>query len=111
MTKLNKISGVIMVSEGIKKMTIEMTQESEQYIKENGSSITVLLGSLTGCCSGAVPIPQINLGVPKNLSLYKKNIIGDITVFVDIRIGTEKKIQISLAKLLWFKRLSVDMVK
>lgn len=95
----------------IDKIIIELTNEAEEYIKEKGSFVMVLLGTMTGCCSGAVPIPQVSLGTPKNLSIYKKIILGDITVFVDIRIDTEKKIQISLEKLLWFQRLSVGLVK
>lgn len=91
------------------KMRVKITIEAEQYIKENGRSVMIILGSMTGCCGGTAPMPQIELGVPKNLSGYEKNTIKDITVFIDKLIETDKQIDISLGKLLWFKKLSIEI--
>jgi len=91
------------------KMRVEVTHEAEQYIKGNGCSVMVLLGTMTGCCGGTAPMPQIHIGSPQDLSGYEKNVMGDITVFVDKRINAEK-IDILISKLLWFRKLSVDIV-
>lgn len=90
-------------------MKVEITSEAEKYIKKNGRSVMVLSGTMTGCCGGAAPMPQIELGSPKDLSGYMQNDMGDITVFIDIRIDINKQINISLGKLLWFKKLYVEL--
>ena len=89
-------------------MRIKISNEAEQYIKENGNSAMILLGNVTGCCGGAAQMSQIHLGSPENPLGYERNSIGDITVFVDKRLETEKQINIFLGRLLWLKRLSVE---
>jgi hypothetical protein len=90
-------------------MRISITHEAQQYIEEDGHSVIILLGRITGCCGGAAPMPQIELGSPKELSGYEHNIIGYINVFVDKSIDIETQIDISLGKLLWFKKLLVEL--
>ncbi|PRR76625.1 CC/Se motif family (seleno)protein [Clostridium thermopalmarium] len=93
-------------------MRFEITHEAEQYIKNNGNSAMVLLGNITGCCGGGggMVIPEIDLRTSKDLSGYDQIIIGDINIFVDKRIDSKKKIEISLGKFLWIKSLSVELV-
>lgn len=91
-------------------MKVNITHEAEKYIKENGRSVMIIVGTMTGCCGGTAPMPQIELGLPKNLPGYEENVIDDITVFIDKRIETEKQIDISLGKLLWLKKLSIEII-
>lgn len=91
-------------------MKIKIAQEAEQYIKENGHTVAVLLGKVSGCCGGAAQMPQVQSGLPENLSGYTVNIIGDITVYVDKQIDKDKQIVIFLGKLLWLKKLSVEIM-
>ncbi|WHH59964.1 CC/Se motif family (seleno)protein [Petroclostridium sp. X23] len=91
-------------------MEINITVEAEQYIRQNGQSATVMLGTMTGCCGGAAPLPQIHLVLPNDLSDYEQNKVKDITIFIDKRVDTNKQIHITLAKLLWLKKLSVELV-
>lgn len=90
-------------------MKIDLSSDAEQYIIKNGYCVMVLLGKMTGCCGGTAPMPQVDIGSPHDLSRYEENIIGDITVFIDKNI-TAEKIEISLDKLLWIRKLSVNII-
>jgi hypothetical protein len=81
----------------------------EQYIKNNGNSVMILSGPVRGCCVGAAATAEIRLGTPGNLSRFEKNVIGDILVYVDKQFAADQTINILLAKLMWIKRLSVEL--
>ncbi|HYE09065.1 MAG TPA: CC/Se motif family (seleno)protein [Patescibacteria group bacterium] len=91
-------------------MKIKITHDAQKYIAENGQAVIVFMGKLSGCCGGAAPIPQIQLGIPEDLSCYEENIIGDITAFVDKQIDQEKQIKISFGRILWAKKLAVEVI-
>ncbi|MGE5632380.1 MAG: CC/Se motif family (seleno)protein [Caulobacteraceae bacterium] len=91
-------------------MKVKITEEAQQYIMENGHTVTVHLGTVSGCCGGAAPMPQIQLGAPGDLSSYVQNTIGDINLFIDKQIDAEKQLIILLGKLLWLKKLSVEII-
>lgn len=91
-------------------MKVNIPHEAEQYIMGNGGTVTVLLGSVSGCCGGAAPMPQIQLGSPEDISAFTPTTIGNITVYTDKQIDVEKQINISLEKLLWIKKLSVQII-
>ncbi|OGO77911.1 MAG: hypothetical protein A2Y23_04120 [Clostridiales bacterium GWB2_37_7] len=91
-------------------MEVKIAHEAEQYIKKNGQAVMVQLIAMSGCCGGAAPMPQIQLGSPKDLSGYIKTEIGDITVFVDVKVDMTKQINIFLGKLLWLAKLQVELI-
>ena len=90
-------------------MIVKIGPEVEQYIKDNGNSVMILSGPVRGCCVGAAVTAEIRLGTPGNLSRFEKNIIGDVIVYTDKQFAEDQKANIFLAKLMWIKRLSVEM--
>lgn len=90
-------------------MMLKIGPEVEQYIKDNGSSAMILSGPVRSCWVVAAATAEIRLGKPNNLPRFEKNIIGDIIIYVDKLFAEDQKINISLAKLLWIKRLSIEI--
>lgn len=90
-------------------MRIEITDEAQEYIKENGYTAMIYISTITGCCGGTAPLPQIHLGLPKDLSGYEQEVIGEITIFINKSIVADKQIEITLGKLFRFKKLSVEI--
>lgn len=91
-------------------MRIKISKEAEEYIKQRGKEVFILIGSIGGCCGGSMPMPYIYIGKPKELYRYKAHEIGNIIVYIDKSIQMNKEIQINLSKFLWLKQLIVDLI-
>ncbi len=92
-------------------MEIHLEHEAEKYIMQKGQVAMVILGSMSGCCGGSAPIPKIELSSPKDLSKYDEKKIGEIVLFVDKELTNIKEIHITFARLLWAKKLSVEITE
>ena len=90
-------------------MQIQIDPAAEEYISQNGGKAMVIMGSMRGCCGGAISLPKIELGSPRNLSEYRENQIGSITLYVDKKLMGHEAMQVTFAKLLWAKKLSVEV--
>jgi hypothetical protein len=90
-------------------MLIQIDPTAQDYIFQNGGKAMVIMGSMRGCCGGAISLPKIELGSPKNPSEYKENQIGSVTLYVDKKLMSHEAMQVTFAKLLWAKKLSVEV--
>lgn len=90
-------------------MKVDISPEAEQYILQNGKAAIILFGSISDCCGGTAPVLQIHLESPKDLSKYEQIKIKEIILYLDKHINEESQINITLAKLLMFKKLWIEM--
>lgn len=91
-------------------MRVEISSKAERYIKEKGSPVIVKRIIASGCCVGTVPVFEVELGSPEDLSRYEKEIVSDVTLFIDKAIDKEKKLTIDMVKLLGLKKFLVELV-
>lgn len=89
-------------------MNIQISKEAEQHIEKNGKSAYVAIANVSGCCSRSAMMPEVFMGLPEDTIPYIENKVGSISVFVDKNIDPEEKIKISLDKLMWLKRLTLQ---
>lgn len=89
-------------------MNIQISKEAEHHIEKNGKNAYVMIANISGCCSRSEMIPEVFMGLPKDTTLYIENKIRSISIFVDKNIEPEEKIRISLDKLMWLKRLTLQ---
>ncbi len=90
-------------------MYISISPEAEEYIQQNGGTISIMLGVMRGCCGGEAPVPRIILDSPRELSSYERKTVKNIIVYTDKKLNESTKVHISLSKLLWLKKLSADL--
>jgi hypothetical protein len=88
---------------------ISITKEAEGYIEKNGKNAFIMAGNIGGHCGGSIPFPDIHLGMPKDRNDYTLNVMGGISIFAKKDINLDKGINITLAKLLWFNRLYLEL--
>lgn len=87
-----------------------LTNDALDYIKENGSVVTIGTTSKKGWVGGSVPLDEVEPEMPEDPSNYTKIDKNDVSIYVDNKISADDKtIKITLSKLLWLKKLSLDI--
>lgn len=90
-------------------MEISITKEAENYIEKNGKNPFIVTANSGGHCGGNIPFPDIRIGIPNDRDRYTVIAVAGINIFVKKDISFDKGISITLAKLLWFKRLYLEL--
>ena len=89
---------------------VQLEPGAQNYILQNGKNAMIILGNMRGCCGGVSPVPKIYLGSPKDAPGYEEIKIGDVTIFVDKKLGDKGTIRVTHAKFLSLNKLSVEII-
>ena len=91
-------------------LNIMITSDALDYIKEKSGVLTIGTTSRKGWVGGSVPLDEVEPETPEDPSSYTKIDKNDISVYIDKKINTDDKtIKITLSKLLWLKKLSLEI--
>ncbi|GAB6151348.1 hypothetical protein JCM17380_00980 [Desulfosporosinus burensis] len=89
-------------------LKVDVAPEAARYIQSKGGEIIIFRGTLSGCCGGTLPSPDMELGHPRRpLDNYCVENRTGITLYIDNELSAYNgRAEVTLGKNLWWSSLS-----